>query len=169
MYRIQKGLASCLILASLIGRLRRLRNDEEALTLKKILTRAPILVAFIFLAACNTVANSSTGPDASKSGAAAGRSIQRGHASWYGPGFHGRKTASGERFNSGEMTAAHRSLPFGTKVRVLHETSGQSVIVRINDRGPFHRGRIIDLAAAPARALGITSAGQAVVSLQAVD
>ena len=142
---------------------------EKSGPLKKIMSRAPIMVAFIFLTACNTVANSSGSPIASAAGAAAGQSFQRGQASWYGPGFHGRKTANGERFNSGEMTAAHRTLPFGTKVRVLHENSGQSVVVRINDRGPFHRGRIIDLAAAPARALGITGAGQAVVSLQTVD
>ena len=89
--------------------------------------------------------------------------VQRGAASWYGPGFHGRKTASGERFNANAMTAAHRTLPFGTKVRVVNERTGRSVTVRINDRGPFHGGRIIDLAAAPARALGV--AGTTYVSL----
>ena len=94
---------------------------------------------------------------------AAGTGIQRGAASWYGPGFHGRKTANGERFNTHAMTAAHKSLPFGTKVRVVHEKSGRSVVVRINDRGPYAHGRIIDLAQAPARALGIT--GTAYVSL----
>jgi rare lipoprotein A len=81
--------------------------------------------------------------------------VQRGAASWYGPGFHGRRTASGESFNSNAMTAAHRTLPFGTRVRVVNERTGRSVVVRINDRGPFHSGRIIDLAAAPARALGM--------------
>ena len=94
---------------------------------------------------------------------AAGTGIQRGAASWYGPGFHGRKTANGERFNTHAMTAAHKSLPFGTKVRVVHEKTGRSVVVRINDRGPYAHGRIIDLAQAPARALGIT--GTAYVSL----
>lgn len=89
--------------------------------------------------------------------------VQRGGASWYGPGFHGRKTASGERFNTMAMTAAHRTLPFGTRVRVINERNGRSVVVRINDRGPFHRGRVIDLAKAPALALGIT--GTAYVSL----
>jgi rare lipoprotein A len=89
--------------------------------------------------------------------------IQRGGASWYGPGFHGRRTASGETFNANAMTAAHRTLPFGTKVRVVNERTGRSVVVRINDRGPFHGGRIIDLAKAPARALGI--AGTTYVSL----
>ena len=94
---------------------------------------------------------------------AAGKGVQRGAASWYGPGFHGRKTANGERFNQHAMTAAHRSLPFGTKVRVVNEKTGRSVVVRINDRGPYHGARIIDLAQAPARALGIT--GTAYVSL----
>lgn len=94
---------------------------------------------------------------------AGGVGVQRGGASWYGPGFHGRKTASGERFNTHAMTAAHRTLPFGTKVRVVNERNGRSVVVRINDRGPFHRGRVIDLAKAPALALGIT--GTSYVSL----
>lgn len=133
--------------------------------MKKIVTKSPIVIPFIFLSACNTTANSSSLTE----DPAAGRSLQRGAASWYGPGFHGRKTASGERFNSADMTAAHRTLPFGTRIRVLNEASGQSVVVRINDRGPFHRGRIIDLAAAPARAIGLTSRGQAVVSLQTVE
>lgn len=88
---------------------------------------------------------------------------EEGEASYYGEGFHGKKTASGERFNANAMTAAHRSLPFGTKVRVVNERTGRAVTVRINDRGPFHGGRIIDLAAAPARALGV--AGTTYVSL----
>ena len=83
------------------------------------------------------------------------RGLQRGAASWYGPGFHGRRTASGERFNANAMTAAHRSLPFGTRVRVVNERTGRSVTVRINDRGPFAHGRVIDLAATPARLLGV--------------
>ena len=97
------------------------------------------------------------------------RNMQSGRASWYGPGFHGRRTASGERFHAGAMTAAHRTLPFGTRVRVTHVGSGRSVVVRINDRGPFHGGRIIDLAAGPAQMLGLKSAGSAYVSLQTLD
>ena len=95
--------------------------------------------------------------------------FQRGRASWYGPGFDGRRTASGERFEPQAMTAAHRSLPFGTRVRVTHVSTGRSVVVRINDRGPFHGGRIIDLAAGPARMIGLTSAGSAYVSLHRLD
>ncbi len=80
---------------------------------------------------------------------------QTGKASWYGPGFHGRRTASGERFNQNVMTAAHRRLPFGTRVRVTSRQNGRSVVVRINDRGPFISGRIIDLSRASAHSLGL--------------
>lgn len=80
---------------------------------------------------------------------------QAAGASWYGPGFHGKRTASGERFNTNAMTAAHRSLPFGTRVRVTNSRTGRSVVVRINDRGPFHGGRAIDLSHAAARAIGM--------------
>jgi rare lipoprotein A len=97
------------------------------------------------------------------------REIQRGQASWYGPGFQGRSTASGERFNSMAMTAAHRYLPFGTRLRVVNERNGQSVVVRVNDRGPFAHRRIIDLAKGPAQALGLMSTGTAYVSLHRLD
>jgi len=79
---------------------------------------------------------------------------QCGGASWYGPGFHGKKTASGERYNQNAMTAAHKTLPFGTIVKVTDQTTGKSVKVTINDRGPFHKGRIIDLSRAAADRLG---------------
>jgi rare lipoprotein A len=90
--------------------------------------------------------------------------LQSGGASWYGPGFHGRKTANGERFNTHAMTAAHRSLPFGTRVKVTNHCTGNSVVVRINDRGPFVGGRIIDLSHASARAIGISGVSQVTVS-----
>jgi rare lipoprotein A len=96
-----------------------------------------------------------TGTCAGISGAEA-KSIQSGGASWYGPGFHGKKTASGERFNTRALTAAHRSLPFGARVRVTNERTGRSVVVRINDRGPFAGGRVIDLSKAAAQAVGIS-------------
>ena len=82
--------------------------------------------------------------------------IQSGAASWYGPGFHGKKTANGERFNTHDLTAAHKTLPFGTKVRVTNEQTGKSVVVRINDRGPYAHGRVIDLSKAAAEAVGIS-------------
>jgi rare lipoprotein A (peptidoglycan hydrolase) len=89
-----------------------------------------------------------------------------GRASWYGPGFAGRKTASGERFNPEELTGAHRTLPLGTKVRVTNLHNGRSVLVRINDRGPFIRHRDIDLSAGAARALQMLGRGVASVLIQ---
>ncbi len=79
-----------------------------------------------------------------------------GLASWYGPGFWGHRTANGERLNAGSFTAAHRFFPFGTRVLVTSRRTGRSVVVRINDRGPFARGRIIDLSSASARAIGMS-------------
>jgi rare lipoprotein A len=84
---------------------------------------------------------------------------QCGTASWYGPGFHGRKAASGETYNQNAMTAAHKTLPFGTKLKVTNEKTGKSVTVKINDRGPYHGGRVIDLSKAAASQLGIVKAG----------
>lgn len=94
------------------------------------------------------------------------RHASGGNASWYGPGFNGHRTASGERFNAGGLTAAHRSLPFGTRVRVTNNATGRSVVVRINDRGPFVGGRQIDLAAGAARAIGMS--GTSYVSMAVV-
>jgi rare lipoprotein A len=89
-----------------------------------------------------------------------------GEASWYGPGFHGRLTASGERFNMHTLTAAHRTLPLPSYVRVTHVGNGRSTIVKINDRGPYHGNRIIDLSYAAAQLLGISGTGR--VSLEQV-
>ena len=100
-----------------------------------------------------------TGMLFSVTGSALAAGDQCGGASWYGPGFHGKKAASGQRFDQNAMTAAHKSLPFGTVVRVTDQRSGKSVNVTINDRGPFHRGRIIDLSKAAATKLGIRNAG----------
>jgi rare lipoprotein A len=86
--------------------------------------------------------------------------IQTGAASWYGPGFHGKRTANGERFNTNALTAAHKTLPFDTQVRVKNERTGKSVVVRINDRGPYAHGRVIDLSKAAAEAVGISGVGQ---------
>lgn len=92
-----------------------------------------------------------------------------GEASWYGPGFFGNRTANGEVFRPGTMTAAHRTLPFGTKVKVTNLWNGRSAIVRINDRGPFHGNRIIDLAHGAAQRLGLVSSGIAQVRLEVVQ
>lgn len=91
---------------------------------------------------------------------------KRGMASWYGPGFNGRRTASGERFNQHGMTAAHRTLPIGTKVKVTNLNNGRSVVVRINDRGPFGGRRIIDLSQGAARLIGVVQSGVAPVLLE---
>jgi rare lipoprotein A len=87
------------------------------------------------------------------------REFERGSASWYGGGFHGRRTASGERFDMYAMTAAHRTLPFGTLVRVHSLVNGRDVEVRITDRGPFSRGRVIDVSRAAAQELGMLGMG----------
>ena len=93
-----------------------------------------------------------------------------GKASWYGGKFHGRKTASGERFDKRALTAAHRELPFGTQVRVTSINTGRSVIVRINDRGPFgRRERIIDVSEAAAESLGMIRAGVIRVKLEVLS
>ena len=91
---------------------------------------------------------------------------QEGVASWYGENHHGKTTANGEAFDMNSMTAAHRSLPFGTVVRVTNLTSKRTVKVRINDRGPYSNGRIIDLSAQAARQLGIADRGVARVRIE---
>jgi len=90
----------------------------------------------------------------------------RGIASFYGYDWAGNKTASGQRFNPEAMTAAHRSLPFGTRVRVTNTRNGRSVVVRINDRGPYIRGRVIDLSLGAARVIGMTGSGIAPVQIE---
>lgn len=101
--------------------------------------------------------------------APATRSLGTGVASYYGKRFHGRRTANGERFNMNAMTAAHKTLPFGTMVEVTHARTGKSVTVRINDRGPFIRGRTIDLSRAAAKRIGMISQGHARVKLAIVQ
>lgn len=105
------------------------------------------------VSACATV--KPPGSD-SKGGDLSGGSESDGLASWYGADFAGKETANGERFNPEALTAAHRTLPFGSCVRVTLQSSGREVDVRINDRGPFIKGRIIDLSARAARELGLS-------------
>ena len=94
-----------------------------------------------------------------------GRLLGTGIASYYGKAFAGRPTASGERFNPQHLTAAHRTLPFGSKVRVTNPNNGKWVVVRINDRGPFIRGRTIDLSRAAAEQIGLIRSGHGKVEL----
>jgi rare lipoprotein A len=91
--------------------------------------------------------------------------LEEGLASYYGPGFAGRPTASGEKFNPQALTAAHRTLPFGSCLRVVVMESGRSVEVRVNDRGPFVQGRVVDLSLAAAKQLGLVEKGLARVRL----
>jgi rare lipoprotein A len=91
---------------------------------------------------------------------------QTGRASWYGRGFHGRRTANGERYDMHALTAAHRTLPLGSYVRVTNPATSRSVVVRINDRGPYARGRVIDLSMAAAAALNMRHMGTARVEIE---
>lgn len=91
---------------------------------------------------------------------------QQGLASWYGPGYHGRMTANGEIFDQEAPTAAHRTLPFGTVVRVVNTSNGRSTVVTINDRGPFIDGRVIDLSKGAAREIEALGPGVVPVTLQ---
>jgi rare lipoprotein A len=118
---------------------------------------APALALTVFLSGC-----------ASSRPKTAGTTYERGIASWYGPGFHGRHTASGERYDMDSLTAAHPTLPFGTLVEVRNLENGRRATVRINDRGPFKKRRIIDLSRAAARAIGMLGPGTALVELTAV-
>jgi len=94
--------------------------------------------------------------------------VERGMASWYGPGFHGNKTSNGERYDMHRLTAAHRTLPLGSVVVVRCVTNGRTVMVRINDRGPFVKGRIIDLSYEAAKTLAIIGPGTDQVDLKVV-
>jgi len=95
--------------------------------------------------------------------------VEEGVASYYADEFNGRTTANGERYDMQQMTAAHRTLPFNTRVRVTNKTTGQSIVVRINDRGPFKDDRIIDLSLAGAKALSLIGTGTAPVRLDVLE
>lgn len=130
-----------------------------------------MLVPVLWLAACATRAPDPAGTVPVPSGGSGRaeptdpREIERGIGSWYGDGFQGRRTASGEPFDANALTAAHRTLPFGTVVRVRNPANGQEVVVRINDRGPQIGGRVIDMSRAAAARIGLLRAGVAPVVL----
>lgn len=113
-----------------------------------------IVLSLIILSSCSGLKYFPTG------------NIQKGIASWYGEDFHGKLTSNKEIYNMHAMTAAHKTLPFGTYVRVTNLTNGKSVVVRINDRGPFVKGRIIDLSYAAAKKLGMSETGVAPVEIK---
>lgn len=116
-------------------------------------------ILLVLLAGC-----SSPGPSRDSGGSAGYRA--EGKASWYGSRHHGRRTASGERFDQHALTAAHRSLPLGSRVKVTNLRNQRSVVVRINDRGPHARSRIIDLSRAAAERLGMLRGGVAPVRVE---
>jgi rare lipoprotein A (peptidoglycan hydrolase) len=97
------------------------------------------------------------------------RRLDTGEASWYAPGFEGRSTASGELYRAAKYTAAHRSLPFGTLLRVTNVRNGRSVVVRVNDRGPFHARRIVDLSRAAAAEIGLMRRGRGQVRIDVLS
>ncbi len=94
---------------------------------------------------------------------------QTGQASWYGPGFHGRRTANGERYDQHELTAAHKELPLNSVIRVTRVSTGKSIVVRVNDRGPFHGNRVIDLSYGAAKQLGIVQKGSDQVKIELIS
>lgn len=124
---------------------------------------AALFTCAIALGACQTVAGERS---AAKPIKVAATNTVSGPASWYGAEHHGRRTANGERFDMNGLTAAHRSLPFGTRVRVTNQRNGRNVVLRINDRGPFTGGRIIDVSRAAAQALGMVRSGTAPVTVE---
>jgi rare lipoprotein A len=124
-----------------------------------------VMLLLAVLAGCSTTRDRRTASDAAALMKAPGSEFARGKASWYGPGFHGERTASGERFDMNALTAAHRTLPFGTRVRVRNPQNGLEVVVRINDRGPHAKERIIDLSKAAGAALDLLQVGEAHVVL----
>lgn len=95
--------------------------------------------------------------------------MEKGVASWYGPKFHGRRTANGEVYDMDGLTAAHRTLPFGTWVEVINVDNGRTALLRINDRGPFIKGRVIDVSRAGARELGLLGPGTARVEIRLAE
>ena len=129
------------------------------------------LVTLILAAALLGFVLSACAPKTANTAAATATQVQgpgheEGIASWYGPKFVGRPTASGEIFDPSQLTAAHKSLPFGTQVRVVNLDNGMDVVVRINDRGPFKPGRVIDLARAAAERIQMIGSGTARVRLE---
>lgn len=132
--------------------------------MRLILKQLPLLAALALIIAANPA------PAAQSQAAAnqckATQMIGSGKASWYGPGFHGRKTANGEIFNMNAMTAAHKTLPLGTWLQVENKKNGEFLIVRVNDRGPYIKGRVLDLSRQAAVKLGLEEQGVGEVTIR---
>ncbi len=134
------------------------------------LTVSVVSSCVFFLLTLSGASARATNPSTTKSTAssAAATTVLRGRASWYGSYFQGRRTTSGERYNRFKYTCAHKTLPFGTRLRVTNVKNGKSVVVRVSDRGPFRHQRIIDLSEAAARPLGVVDCGAATVIAEVV-
>ena len=128
------------------------------------LRAAPVFFALTLLVGCSVPASKVRVPEP-----AAERLSQTGIASWYGPGFHGKATASGETYNQNDFTAAHQTLPLGTRVRVTNLENGSATEVSINDRGPFAKGRIIDLSYSAAQQISMVGPGTALVRVDVLE
>ncbi|QQP89974.1 septal ring lytic transglycosylase RlpA family protein [Skermanella sp. TT6] len=135
-------------------------RPERLMTFKKTLTAAALAIAICLPFSFDTA--HSTGKPGTDF-------RQVGTASWYGPGLHGKKTASGARFDQNKLTAAHRSLPLNTVVKVTNLENGKAVKVKVNDRGPYAKKRVIDLSRAAARKLDMTDDGTARVRIEVAE
>jgi rare lipoprotein A len=124
-----------------------------------------VLLAFVFLFGCSVPPSRVR----VQQPAAEARLSQTGIASWYGPGFHGKATASGEVYNQNDLTAAHQTLPLGTRVMVTNLENGNTTEVMVNDRGPFAKGRIIDLSYAAAQSINMVGPGTALVRVDVIE
>ncbi len=123
----------------------------------------------LFLASCGVTSRLDKRTAGNNTTAATGQILEEGVASWYGPNFHGKLTANGEKYDMHGLTAAHRTLPFNTVVEVENVDNGKKVQVRINDRGPFAKNRIIDLSKKAAEEIEMVGPGTANVSLKLID
>ena len=135
------------------------------------LFKVPVHSSFLFLLTLLSAPAHASNPGITKAASTpttSATTVLRGRASWYGAYFQGRKTTSGERFNRFKYTCAHKTLPFGTRLRVTNVKNGKSVVVRVTDRGPYRHERIIDLSEIAARPLGITECGAATVVAEIV-
>ena len=148
-----------------------MRTAERVRDARPATTRpAPpaLLVAGLLIAVAGCAGPSSRTP-VTPAGERPTPRVEIGYASYYARAHHGRRTASGERFDRDALTAAHRTLPYGTRVRVTHLRNGRDVTVRINDRGPFRKGRLIDVSPAAARRLGMIAEGVARVRVEVLE
>jgi rare lipoprotein A len=137
-----------------------LLNRPWILIKKGFLFMKKLILAVSFVVICSYFSNPIQSAEAyPRHKAHAANTHRQGIASWYGPGFHGKKTANGEKFNMYAMTAAHRTLPLASYAEVTNLKNHRSVIVRINDRGPYHGKRAMDLSYAAAKELGINGLG----------